>query len=413
MLGRNLGLTISCALGASAFLLPPGVSSDKDAVLPFVAVDPKHQTLELPCPTCDSLTTHSFPPGLQLADESTGSSNLMLNLDVSDDGQALLLNEKPLYPLDYALEDIHDIFWAVQPVPVDASAADAKSANYDPLRITGHVLSSGPSDMLTPDGDSVITLRWQLLNLEHEMVDLDEVMIQLLRTSEGELLILSADVVPAPEQVYTIQPFTPLNAPPPPPPPPHHKECKYLPGPLCDMSNFFDSKLSNLKSGRPGCGGAKKFNSFEGRLPTHIKPHFGQFKDDQDMPERPDFKGPPFHGGPWREHRHHKHHHHMFYRIALAIESILTPVLLGLGVGLIVAPLGFLTGRLIGWLWFSVIRGGKRGYARVALDDNSEQDKLDESVEPLPQYEEAPAYEVTEKEALLGVQSCIILYAIH
>lgn len=64
--------------------------------------------------------------------------------------------------------------------------------------------------------------------------------------------------------------------------------------------------------------------------------------------------------------------------------------------------IGLIAGRLIGFLWIKLYRGGRRGYTSVALDETtvSELDAEKEVVEEesLPAYESAPAYEELVKE---------------
>lgn len=80
----------------------------------------------------------------------------------------------------------------------------------------------------------------------------------------------------------------------------------------------------------------------------------------------------------------------------------------GVAVGMIVSLVGLFIGRLISFLWIHFYRGGRRGYQSVSLDDEeeiAEEDDMEkksyvvlEQSEPLPVYEEAPAYEEIEKE---------------
>jgi len=75
--------------------------------------------------------------------------------------------------------------------------------------------------------------------------------------------------------------------------------------------------------------------------------------------------------------------------------------LAGITVGLLVSSLGLLTGRLIGCLWVRWARGGRSRHGRITLDnvDGDEEKFLllaDQDTEPLPVYENAPAYEEFE-----------------
>lgn len=73
----------------------------------------------------------------------------------------------------------------------------------------------------------------------------------------------------------------------------------------------------------------------------------------------------------------------------------------GIAVGMTVSLVGLLVGRLIGFFWIKFYRGGRRGYASVALDETTA-DAIDDEKEVMsdgkaeeapPVYEEAPAYE--------------------
>jgi hypothetical protein len=63
--------------------------------------------------------------------------------------------------------------------------------------------------------------------------------------------------------------------------------------------------------------------------------------------------------------------------------------------------IGLLAGKLIGWFWIKFVRGGKRGYASVALDEETADAEVDkkevEHAEALPAYEDTPAYEVSDE----------------
>ena len=85
----------------------------------------------------------------------------------------------------------------------------------------------------------------------------------------------------------------------------------------------------------------------------------------------------------------------------MGVVAILIPVMAGIFVGLTVSMVGLLVGKLIGFLWIKFVRGGQRGYASVALDEetaDSEADKKEiEHAEAPPVYEDAPAYEFSDE----------------
>jgi hypothetical protein len=85
----------------------------------------------------------------------------------------------------------------------------------------------------------------------------------------------------------------------------------------------------------------------------------------------------------------------------MGIVAILIPVMAGIFVGLTVSMVGLLVGKMIGWFWMKFVRGGKRGYASVALDEETAESATDkkeiEHAEPLPVYEDAPPYELSDE----------------
>lgn len=80
---------------------------------------------------------------------------------------------------------------------------------------------------------------------------------------------------------------------------------------------------------------------------------------------------------------------------------MLIPVVAGISVGLAVSLLGLIVGRVISALWIKCSRSGERSVVRREEDDIEEGkglmlvDDLDE--EALPPYEDAPAYEESDK----------------
>lgn len=134
--------------------------------------------------------------------------------------------------------------------------------------------------------------------------------------------------------------------------------------------------------------------------------------------ERPDFKGvetgsdrkhPKHHHGqsprPHGMHQglpHHGHHGQarFMHKFVGAVVSVLVPVVAGITMGMFVSLLGMAAGRLIGYLWIKFRRGGQRGYATVAQKEESvEKGTLElAEEEPLPAYEDAPAYEDEKQE---------------
>jgi hypothetical protein len=442
MLSRSVGVVATCcALGANAFLLPPGIApgpGHRTSINPFVSVDPKNQVLELPCSSC-AFSAEKTEESVAEADDSFsiqgGANNLILYFTVSEDGQELNLNDVPIYPVQAGFdalgaEKAHS--WIVNQLPASSSIEELEIGENKgvPLRISGAGTKMSKTKIISANGDEIIPLEFQILSLNDQPMTIDEIAIQLLRDENGELLILSVE--PAHENMMD---HLPMSFGPPPPPHPHFhpdgpegpeghrpdghhpKECGSLPAPLCRFLHTVDEKFEEAKNSRigkfAGCGGPKSGPPHE--MPGHIRPHFGapdadgNRKLESGMPPHMRPHGPPGpgHRGPHGHHGPHGPHHrhalaHAFFK---GVVAILIPVMAGVFVGLTVSIVGLLIGKLIGWFWVKFVRGGKRGYASVALDEEAADAEADngktdhEHMEAPPVYEDAPAYELSnEKE---------------
>lgn len=431
MLGRTVGVVAGCALGATAFLLPPDVVTStststshpgKAPALPFVSVDTRNQVFELPCPSC------AFPARTPQADLASrpehggdddsddlfwaqgGAYNLILNFTVSDDGRALMMNGRPFYPHEPRSGPRKtkqpDLYIDQIPASLAVEDLEAGDSRRIPLRVTGAITGLTAPQVVSSDGDAAIALDWTLVSLEGRPMTVDMVFIQLLRIQSGDLLILSVD------SASPNFPSKDLDFPGPPPSTPGHpvpddhsaEECNGLPAPLCRMKNFFESKVQGLRHGGFGGCAGRKGERPPNRLPSHNKPHFGP-PSPADGPKS--HHGRPHHGrphGPGGHRGHRGHRHGVFHAASKAILAVLIPVMAGVTVGMTVSIIGLLVGRLIGWMWITLVRGGRRGYASVGqheLLEDGEMDKEGASAEELeapPRYEEAPAYVEVESE---------------
>lgn len=409
---KSAGIAATCcALGASAFLLPPNLVAESDskaASLPFVSTDAKNQVLELPCSSC----AFAAPAGEEAVDAigddlfsiQGGAKNLILNFTISEDGGALELNKVPIYPADRSFETAGNE-WKVLQVP--ASTEVKALENGEKQGVPLHISGSGTkvSNIMSYHGDEIIPIKWQLLSLENQPMTVDEVAIQLIKTEEGELLILSAEHIEE-NMLDSLPPM--IFGPPPPPHGPTPKECKSLPAPLCRFVHAMGEKIEDVKHSKLGKFG--KFGGCHGRkgprphhMPGHIKPHLGFAGHD----ERPygHHGGPPHHMRPHGHRGHHHHRHHFMHAFLKGFVAVLIPVMAGIFVGLTVSIVGLVVGRVIGWLWIHLVRGGKRGYASVAQDEEEEEgeaqkvyahaDELEADAPPL--YEDAPPYELSDE----------------
>lgn len=432
-------LTLSaCVLGANAFLIPPGVAlASNEGALTATPVNAKSFALQIPCSEC------AFSPKKEeITDKAEdvfwitgGANSVVLNFTVSEDGERLAVNGEDIYPMQFLANGLSKTF--VDQVPSITTLEDIKSGNArtTPLEITGSGVAIESEDAITPQGDVLVSIKHTIFELEQQPVSVDAVAIKLLKTSAGELLIAHVETVerlpprpndafgpPPPEELerflppieeiideFEHAPFAPR---------PHHhkgppsdhsrapKDCSVLPPALCKLRNAVEAKVHGMKAGirKGGCHGKGKGRpSRMGRLPGHIRPHFMRPNHDGDAPP-PRHHGRPHHMRPHGHHHHHHHGHGFMHSFSSGFTAVLIPTLAGIAVGMTVSLLGLVVGRLISFLWIKLYRGGRRGYASVALDDTieSETEKaiLEEDAEALPAYEQAPTYveAVNEKE---------------
>ena len=448
MLGRAVGISTACALGASALIIPPGIAPASNGEAPDLSisvVNPKNQVITIPCAECAFLTKQENVENIEEDGDDLfwiqgGENSLLLNFTVSEDGQRLQLNGGDIYPprqqANWALpETIY-----VKQVPSQAGLVDIKSGEVRSadLEITAYGIKQSEMQALSPNGDMLVPVTFEIMGLENQVMTIDEVEIKLLKTGDGELLIMQVESLPGHgSSVIISEPLDEdMDAPPPPhfdgppppaemdegedmdfPPPPHFhgpphphrfgtKECNMLPEPLCRLSNMLDHKIDQMMDGHHH-GGFRQMGGCRGRkghpnsLPGHIKPHFGK-PDKEDHHKHP--HGRHHHVRPHGpHHRHHGHfRHHFVHAFAKGLVAVLIPVMAGITVGMVVSLIGLVVGRLIGFLWIKLARGGRRGYASVAQEEAiaelGDEKFMVAEVEALPAYEDAPADEESQRE---------------
>lgn len=376
--------------------------------------DPKAQNIRLPCPSC------AFPPknDAHATDNSLrfaldGANDVVLSFRVSRDEQRLELDGETVYPLQFSstsFAEQHPIY--VSQIPAHASDVDVASnqASSTPLRVTSSALRIAPEGSVSSDDYSVVSLRYQIVGLEGQYVAVDEVAIQLLRTGDGELLIVRVDVVPDSAARTRPSGLTSKR-------PPKLQSCGVLPSRLCKLKTLIEAKINELKQSPHSL--SRPCMSFRpgrpGRLSKHIAATPDLLNKEDDM--RPLGHGRPHHMKPYFDrhdpHDHHSRHQSYFHAFARGVIAVLIPIFAGIAVGLSVSFLGLVVGRLIGYLWLVLVRRGRRGQKRVSQCsvDPEQMHKMiesglldgvvfDESLpayEDAPMYEHAPSYEESEK----------------
>ena len=393
MLRHLIGITATFAL-TNAIVIPGTLSPSTSGIVQTgrlaPIVSPKQQIVQLPCPAC------AFSPSDARVDndgesESTvwiqgGAHNLALDFTVSESGEELELSGYPLYP-----PQLHgNAVIYVNQVPAAATTDD--KARTTPLEVTSSVLRFESEHAVSPFGDAVVTIKFRILGLERQRMDLDEVVIDLLKTSDGELLILKIDHV----SLRDLPPFHPQpRGPPVSLSPDMMKECDMLPAQICKIKNLLEAKVAALRFGHPHpCPGREG----AAHLHTDDRPAFGS-------PNPADHHGRPHHTRPYGD-VHGPHEHHFLHGFARAAIAILIPIMAGITVGLTISVLGLLVARAISWVWTTVVRSGHRKCVGVAKQERAvEEGKIflpSAELEALPVYEEASPYEDIEKPAELS-----------
>lgn len=390
MLGRSVGsvgIAATCALGASAFIIPSGIAPASDSAAPDLSislVDPKKQIITLPCSECAFPTSQEKTESAEEQDDSFwiqgGDNSLVLELTVSEDGQQLLLNGGAIYPprlQQDSWSELQPIY--VKQVPSRADLVDIRSGNVrsTELEVTAYGLLEAEKEPLSPNGDVLVPLRFEIIGLENEFFTIDEIAIKLLQTGDDELLIMEVESIPTRHPVFEEEAFPhpgpdrmsedeesqPHHGPPHHHEkqgdmskdfPPHHglphhqkQECNMLPEPLCKLKAMIENKIDEAMMSHRG--GFRKKGGCQGRkgahgkkLPGHIKPHLNRPGHDDveemdrlDHEERPQHHhGPPdlademdrqdqeerpkhHHGRPHHMRPHGQHHgqhgHHHFF----------------------------------------------------------------------------------------------------
>ncbi|KAF2224335.1 hypothetical protein BDZ85DRAFT_260799 [Elsinoe ampelina] len=412
MVSRLAGVVAATsALTAQALLIPPGMQSTGEPV-ELMLVKPDWQAIRLPCPEC------VFPTKQGEVEESAegetmwiqgGANSLLLNISTIFEGNAVGLEDYALYPPLASFKKAK-----VDMIRADTSMTELVEGKANRVSVTVTADSSmAKEEIVSPDADSVVRVHYQIMSIDNHPVTVDGIEVTALKRKDGKMALLNAEPIPKANSIFDSLPPAVGDAPTPSAPRP----CS-LPAPVCHFRDVLEAKLKEVQAKlptklqfpkKPGCHGRKGAKTHSGpdgvRLPTHRRPPHFQNSDDPRPPHRPDgHRGKPWMHG--RPHHHfggpyHHHHHGGLHRAAQGILFVLVPIFLGITMGMLVSMIGMIVGRLIAFVWMRFVRGGRRGYASVKLNEDEAEaaDKEEtESVmsEPLPQYEDAPAYEEKE-----------------
>ena len=390
--------------------------------------------MRIPCDECAFSTEEEYAPSKYGSEEVTriynGGHDVLFNFTTSEGSRRLELNGATIYP---------PLAWSgEESVVVHQVPASGQLYVEVPLRVTASGLETKVQQHLEESeseaaASALVELRYTVLGLEKQLMQLQAVKIDLLKTGD-ELLLLKVEAAtddhPAPPsndgltgghwpQAFRPPPgVPPPHGPPPYGPPPemtNEKECRRLPASVCKFKHMLEAKIAHLRHGRP-CPGRMSMGPPgdhmgppHGRVPSHVRPPLPHLPAHGEHPHPP--HGRPHHMRPWHgrhhhghHHGYHPHHHHFAGAFVRGFVAVLIPVVAGISVGLFVSLIGLVVGRLITWIWVKYARKGQRGTTSGTREDEFvEEGKglmlVDESdgEEALPAYEDAPAYEASDE----------------
>lgn len=446
MRATPLTLAAAAAGAANAFLIPstnsaPGVTEVDALNLKAFGVDPKEQLLKAPCAGC-KFATHATSDNSLVWTKGIENA-LVLNVSVGAQVGTLELNGVRFYPpvMNFAAENPAPY---IPQIPAEMTLVEVRnsmeSLQQQALRLTSWSFQAGPSSTVDENGDELLTIHLQLDALEREPINVPDVAITALKTSEGELSIVKVvlgDREEAEKEECEMWPVMcklkeiiagvkGMK--------PHFGLPSFGKPADCESQDKTASGTSVDANGDwiPGSGpppwitGDKDYKGWkpgQGTPPPWVKhgehghqgwkghhgppgehPHGPPHHDEGDHEGWKPGQGPP----PWVKHGwkhghgphgHGPHGHmrhggfhramHIFGRVML---TVLVPILLGIAAGMVTYLLGMIFGAVIVAIYMK-IRGRREKYSRVALEEEVAEFEIDD--------EETPRNSFDEKDQLL------------
>lgn len=338
-------------------MIPPNVSLDgiKTISSEGLGVNPISDIIKLECQDCPfAERKDDGEVWIQGVDNS-----LLLRFDIAQEDHVLNLNGAQLYPPPF--NNLVAPFSTYQ-VHSDLDLAQLKEhpeLASPALRISALRYTVQSAQTVDASGADIIPLTFHIEELEGQKVNVPSLDINLLKDSEGRLIILSVDTLSA--KTEDVGPKEEES-----------KECMEWPL-LCKWKSIVAEKVHRMKSSM-----AKGCHRGHGKL-SH--------------PDRPKH---PHHG----HHGHHGHRHnrwHKFHRVL----NIIIPVVIGIGVGMATYVLGWAIGAVIALAWFT-FRGSRNQYNIVVQDEEqADKDTEKQVYQGEAELEAPPAYESADKEVVV------------
>jgi len=373
---KTLFTTGALALTANAFLVPIEVAEAVQVAKALAnTIIPSEQTLNLDCSTCP-LAVKDSRTGLNTWLENAPKSDLKMTFSTSEDRRSLSLNGVNFFPATYnnlahPLKT-KQVIKAGEVVASDIQPFSGELGLSYSLEVKPEVEEAGL--VLTP-------LFMQILGLDGKMVNVDTVIIPILRMSNGDLALAEIKTTPSP-----------VN--------PGEDQCKTI---MCRIRAILMGKLQaarlaalkameKMRSAKNGCMRKLGFKvpvpASEPAPKKGPKVHGGPDK----------FKGkvPPKGPAPGEEHHHKhghggkshsgKHGHHgrksFWCSVKRVLRHIVLPVFIGIAAGMAASAIGMVIGQLVVMLWARYRRASGRGaYATVEQTEEQGLPKYDDVVE--------------------------------
>jgi len=367
----KLGIFANLALVASAMLIPPSMTAEElgdDVAMEGLVVNPFRRTITLDCPGCPFASlegdSYQWTPDV--------GNTFRLEIAVADETH-LNIDNVQLFPPTFSL----DTFYLGQIHPASEESLR--------LRVTSFQFRYDGAETVSETGTELLPMKLQIASVENVPVNLPELTINLLKDTEGRLMIASFDTGRRGEEVL---------------PTDESKECNEWPL-LCKWKSLLADRIAKLKKTGKGC---------HKRPHGHGYPPMMEEAVEGQAPHRPHAGNPPhgpYHGphhGP--HHMGHGHHGHgrlpSFFR--RAFFTVLIPVVIGIFAGTVTYLLGMALGCLMA-ITMAKMRG--QAYQRIALEDEVNGGEEGEEGSEKEAYAELPAYEAPPVYDEAGEKACV------
>ncbi|RAR10631.1 Histone H4,2 [Stemphylium lycopersici] len=350
----KLGVFANLALAASAVLIPSTLTAEDfgdNHALETLVINPSQRSVALECPECAFATLE----GESLKWKADAGNTFRLDFDVGSAQDTLNLDKTQIYPPSFGSS-----FQPYHVTQVDPSSDDGLR-----LRVTSFEFQYNGAETISEEGTELLPMTFKITSVEGMPVNPPSLQINVLKDSEGRLMIASFNEAEASKNR------------------PSEKECNEWPL-YCKWKTIMADRMEQIKHmgrPRPGCH-KRPHNPMEHDTNVGKPPH--RFR-----PGKPH----PHHGPHHMGHHHHRHHHFSMF-VRRAFFTIFVPILIGIFAGTLTYLVGMALGCLIA-ITVAKFRGQR--YQPIALDEEdieeAEEHGEKEEYAELPAYDAPPVYE--------------------